>query len=239
MNVAALETRETLEVKTAQAARTVWKRYEEFLADPDDPETAHRLRVSIRTLRSLVGFLEPWLAERWARDVQDDLKRVVKRTSRLRELDVLCELVAERDDLPEGTLERCQCAAAEERAAVLSDLQTKRYVKRLERSVYALCDMRWNKQARAKGIAKKKVQRRFEKMATTLQGDLETLDVSDYERVHAARKRVKQVRYVAERYADVLTEEFQVIAKDMKAEQDRLGAICDAKVNAELLAGLL
>ena len=61
------------------------------------------------------------------------------------ELDVLCELVAERDDLPEGTLERCQCAAADERAVVLSDLKKKRYVKRLERSVFALCDTRWNK----------------------------------------------------------------------------------------------
>ena len=47
------------------------------------------------------------------------------------------------------------------------------------------------------------------------------------------------MRYVAERYEETLTEESQVIAKNMKAEQDRLGAICDAKVNAELLAGLL
>ena len=239
MDLAAMETRETLEVKTAQAARNVWKCYEGFLADPDDPETTHDLRVSIRTLRSLVGFLQPWLDADRAKRVQDDLKRVVRRTSRLREFDVLCELVAGQEGLSEEALEWCRNAAADERAAVLRDLKKKPYVRRLERSVRSLCDMRWGKRVREEGVPAKKAKRRFDKMATTLRQDLAELDDSDYERVHDARKRVKQVRYVAERYKDVLSAESQAIAKDMKAEQDRLGAICDAKVNAELLARFL
>ena len=61
---------------------TVERRLKAFLADPDDVETIHRFRISIRTLRSLLVFVSPFLKRRRHRLLQDELRSVVVETSR-------------------------------------------------------------------------------------------------------------------------------------------------------------
>ena len=75
---------------------TVERRLKAFLADSDDVETIHRFRISIRTLRSLLVFVSPFLKRRRHRLLQDELRSVVVETSRLREYDVLLRQVRAR-----------------------------------------------------------------------------------------------------------------------------------------------
>ena len=72
----------------AEGADELERRTQEFLADPDEPETCHKLRVSIRTLRSLLAFAEPFMKASFSKRLQRDLRSVVRTLSRLRELDV-------------------------------------------------------------------------------------------------------------------------------------------------------
>ena len=71
------------------ACEEVDRRLDAFLANPDDVETIHKLRISIRTLRSLLAFVSPLLKRRRHRLLQADLRSVVIETSRLREYDVM------------------------------------------------------------------------------------------------------------------------------------------------------
>ena len=66
-----------VESKLSDASDLVIARLDAFLVNPDDIETNHKLRVSIRTLRGLVSFLEPWQKRKQNGRVQRTLKKVV------------------------------------------------------------------------------------------------------------------------------------------------------------------
>uniref|UniRef100_UPI0025ECC696 CHAD domain-containing protein n=1 Tax=uncultured Slackia sp. TaxID=665903 RepID=UPI0025ECC696 len=78
----------------ARAYDTVNARLLAFFENPQDPETMHKFRVSIRTMRSLVAFAEPFMKRSQAKAMQRNLRTVVRWTSRLRELDVLHDQAA-------------------------------------------------------------------------------------------------------------------------------------------------
>ena len=230
--------RKFISAKVVDAADTVAQRYAAFLADPDDPETNHKLRVSIRTLRSLVDFLSPWQKPKQNDRVQKNLKRVVRRTSRLRELDVLCAMAHEAG-ASEELVSFCTAKAADERAAVHESLMSSKFAGPLEVALEDASTLRWKRSIRRKGLKPKEVRARYDELASRLQADLETLDEDDYELMHDMRKRAKQVRYVSEQFEEILGADAAKAARRMKDEQDRLGALCDAKVNREIVAAFI
>ena len=99
------------------ACDEVDRRLGAFLVNPDDVETVHKLRISIRTLRSLLTFVSPLLKRRRHRLLQDDLRSVVVETSRLREYDVLLRQLRELD---------VPCAELDERVVCLRELERAR-----------------------------------------------------------------------------------------------------------------
>ena len=222
------------------AGLTIAGRHTTFLDNPDDPETNHKLRVSIRTLRSLIDFMSPWQKSKQNERIQDDLKRVVKKTSRLRELDVLCEMAREGGASDE-LIAFCESKAADERAKVLKSLSSRKYTNILERAIDETCTLQWKKQfAKGKDALKARdIRAHYKQMVGSLQTDLATLDEDDYPAMHEVRKRAKQVRYVSEQFSELLGENAAEQAKLMKAEQDRLGALCDAKVNREIVESFI
>jgi CHAD domain-containing protein len=70
-----------------------------------------------------------------------------------------------------------------------------------------------------------------------LREDLDALDFAEVEKTHDVRKQAKRVRYSAERFRDILGDDATGVAKDMTAHQDNLGAICDARVNIDIING--
>ena len=211
-------------------------RLDAFLADPDDVETLHKLRVSIRTLRSLFKFLSPFHRAREARAVQQDLRSIVVPTSRLRELDVLAD-EARRMEPPSGDLvAACLKMRQKERDRVLAVLAGDDAAKALERIAKAVGRFAWKRRIEKNGLTRKAVAQRFADMEASIDRRLAATDLADAEATHDLRKCAKRVRYAAENYAAFLdADEAQAASERMKAVQDDLGALCDARVNAEIV----
>lgn len=67
----------------------IQQHYHEFMRDPNDIETIHSLRVSIRQLRSLISFIRPLLNQKDYRIIQSKCRQLHQNSSDLRNLDVL------------------------------------------------------------------------------------------------------------------------------------------------------
>lgn len=208
-----------------------------FFDNPDDVETMHKFRVSIRTLRSLVAFIEPWQDPKQNKVVQADLKSIVAETSRLRELDVLTEHAADMETSSTDLVEFCALRAEEERERVFDTLKSKRITKRLDNVSDELHDVKWRKDLELCGLESNAVRDRFDSIASSLENDLATLNLADIEKTHDVRKSAKRVRYDAEKFSSLIGSDAVDIAKNMTAYQDNLGAICDARVNVDIING--
>ena len=119
------------------------QRRQAFFDDPNDIETNHKFRVSIRTMRSLLSFIEPWVSRKQAKAIQANLKRVVKETSRLRELDVFMSLAESLDPAAPELVAFCAAEASQERERVLVALSEERMMDRLDTAVEELHKLSW------------------------------------------------------------------------------------------------
>lgn len=207
-----------------------------FLADPDDVETLHKLRVSIRTLRSLLKFAAPFHRAADARAVQQDLRSIVVPTSRLREFDVLADEARQMDPPSDDLVAACLEMRAAERDRVLGILagdDAKRTLGRIARTVKPI---RWKRRIEKNGLSRDAVARRFSDMEASIDRKLATTDLGAAEATHDLRKCAKRVRYAAENYAAFLdADEAKAASERMKAVQDDLGALCDARVNVGII----
>ena len=210
-----------------------------FLANPDDVETIHKLRISIRTLRSLLAFASPFLKRLRHRLIQADLRSVVIETSRLREYDVML-----RDVRALGM----PCGELPERIGELRDLESNRVVgvmggrhtrqalARVRRRVESLP---WKDSVRGRGVTRDDVLAVFDELVRTVDDGYAVVDRADADAVHTLRKRSKRVRYVGESFGALLGERAVAEGVRMKGVQDELGDVCDARVNAGMARDLL
>ena len=228
----------SMERTLGEAAQTVSDRLEAFLADPDDVETMHKFRVSIRTLRSLLAFVSPWQQRAQNKSCQSQLRSIVRKTSRLRELDVLAQMAFDLEDGSPELAVFCFDLAAQERARVYRILSAKRTVKAIESIRDQLQNVKWRASIEAAGLPCSQVRQRFDELAQALEQDMVSLDLADAQATHDVRKDAKRVRYDAERFEDLLGEDALAIAQGMEAHQDELGAICDARVNIDIIGGI-
>ena len=217
-----------------EGEETVERRLEDFLADPDDVETVHRLRISIRTLRSLLAFVSPLLKRRRHRILQDDLRSVVIETSRLREYDVLLRQVRALD-VPYGELAEKIAGLRELERNHVVDVMRGRHTRRALRRVRkALARLPWRDSVRDAGVSRADVREIFRDLVCVVDEGYAVVDRSDADAVHTLRKRAKRVRYVSESFAGLLSEGAAAEGRRMKGVQDLLGDICDARVNVAM-----
>lgn len=225
-----------LEGVLRDAAERMGKRLNAFLEAPDDAEALHKLRVSIRTLRSLLRFVAPWQKRRVARGIQKDLRAIVAPTSRLRELDVLAAEARQMDPPAEELAQACQALRDEERDRVLAALSGDEARRVLDRVVDATGPAAWRRSIERKGLARERVAQRFADLRQGVERRIDSTDLADEEAAHGLRKAAKRMRYAAEGFASFLdADEAEATRARMKAVQDDLGALCDARVNAEIV----
>ena len=231
------ETLCALERELARAADNVAGRMEAFRENPDDVEALHKLRVSIRTARSLAAFCSPYLKASQSKEIQRDLRAVVLETSDLRELDVLAAQVHELESPSEDLLKALDGTRSAERDRLVASLSSPSLKKALNRAVANARSIRWKSSVAQGGLAPRRLRERFASMEMELERGLESVDFGDHDATHKLRKRAKRVRYVAERFPDLLGDVAERAAKEAKAVQDRLGALCDARVNRTIARG--
>ena len=269
-----------LEAVLLKQFSVVKRRLQEFEDDPADVETVHQLRVSIRTLRSLVAFVEPWQRRKQNRALQTGLRSVVRELSRLRELDVLAakarkqfppaesqaeaepaaadpdldivdelahaganpaqtleEWAAQPPELPEKSLlDEILTVRDEECERVLAAFGRKRFARLIDDLDQEFSNICWRACVDERGLSKRAVRDRFTQLAAAYERDAAQIDYRDAEATHDLRKNAKRLRYVADRYRDVLGgETLEGVVARMKRTQDQLGDLCDARANGILL----
>ena len=224
-----------LENTMRKAADTVEAKRDAFFENPDDIETLHKFRVSIRTLRSLIAFVKPWQNAQQNSETQALLREIVGYTSKQRELDVFAQQARESAVASEELAGFCEGEAACHRKRVLSALESKRLAKKLQRGLSLARSITWKKGVVQNGLADSEVRERFDALVSSLEDELAVLRLSEFEHTHDVRKRAKRARYAAENFKEILGEDAVDIAKGMTSHQDSLGAVCDARVNIALI----
>lgn len=225
-----------LEDIVKKAYMLMTERLDAFLAHPDDVETLHKLRVSIRTLRSLLKFLAPFHCKREAQAIQRDLRMIVIPTSRLRELDVLADEARQLEPPSDDLIAACERMRREERDCVLTAYAGDDIAMAIERVAQAVERLSWRKSVERNGLERTAIAHRFAEMEASIGRKLTTADLADATATHDLRKSVKRVRYAAEKFAAFLeANDAAATGSRMKAIQDDLGALCDARVNVEII----
>lgn len=224
-----------LETAIAKAADTLDRRHTDFIAQPEDVETVHRLRISIRTLRSLLAFVRPYQKNGQNEAMEQDLRDLVAATSHLRELDVLLNELGQMNFVASDLIEAVQLARNEECTRTIDFFSSKKAQKAFARVAKNAAHIQWENAIEKNGLARSTVRKHFEKFAASTHREIAEVNLADTKRMHTARKHAKQVRYTAERLRDLLGDEALETAKSMEAQQDRLGELCDAVVNIDII----
>lgn len=226
-----------IEKVVKRAGKRVRDKRVAFLSDPLDVEALHQYRISLRVARSLVQFLAPYLKEKRADAAQDALKQLARETSRLRELDVFAEQVAGRQarGVEEGALAlKVELERNQARAGLMRSLQSGDDLRLLARVKRFCRELPWKRSVEMMGLSASELAGRLDALARECRDGLEACDFSDSEATHDLRKRSKRLRYAARELGGILGNVSQAEGRGAKEMQERLGEVCDARVNAAL-----
>lgn len=223
-----------LEKILADGFSDVLEACDRFHKHPDDEDAVHDLRVSIRMLRSLVSFIEPFQKKKQNRRMQHALRSIVGLLSHLRDLDVLIEESKKVDPDALHLRPELEALRREECVRVQTAFSRRRTKDYLDLARQDFRRIEWKKKVEHEGLRVKDVESRFEEWTDTYQKDYRHVDFKDHEASHALRKQAKRLRYAAAGLEPVVGSRRDVL-KAMRKMQDKLGALCDARVGAQLL----
>lgn len=209
-----------------------------FLENPQDIEALHDFRVSIRTLRSEISFLKPYMDSDQAKRLQTGLRDLVVKTSRLRELDVLSEVFAAAEQPNEELVALVDKLRRKECDALIGEIGTKKAVKRACKLLDKVERVEWKQHVENGGLGVDDLLDRFDLIQLKFEAAYLKADYSDVEQTHDLRKAAKRVRYASREFGVLLGEAAQGVPEAMRDLQDELGALCDARVNCDIIDSL-
>lgn len=215
----------------ADAAARITRRGAALLENPDDPETLHQYRISLRTARSLLGFVAPYCKGNAVGRIMRDIKRLQDPTSRLRELDMLCAALEPQTAQAAIVGEAC----AQLRADFLERFASDATQKTLARVAKRMGSVPWRRSVRQSGLDAQTLAERVVQMRGEYELHMAQLDYDDEEAVHDVRKEAKALRYVTRELSRLLPESAGDVNARAKAVQDKLGELCDCWNNARLV----
>lgn len=229
--VAFWQTVADLEGACAKAGKRITRCAAELMENPDDPESLHQYRISLRIARSLLAFLEPYCKEGALRKTADELKELQDPTSRIRELDMLLEALGPQE--PEAPAVRETCVAMRE--IFIQWMGEKKVQKAIERVARRVAHVPWRKTVERFGLAADELADRVGKMRTDYEVHMAQVNYDDQEAVHDVRKQAKALRYVTREFAACLPDNAGSTSVRAEAVQDKLGELCDCWNNAQLI----
>ena len=225
------------------------------IAQGDDPEGPHQLRVGLRRLRAAFAVYRPAIGRAVLKPLEEEARWLGQEVGRLRDLDVV------RDDIvtPEGKrhpgeegfrrlAEALALAAADERARLRETLKSGRshaFLIDLAAFVETGGWARAGDGAAAKALSRPAAERagralarswkRAAKRARSRAGGIETLSIAER---HELRKALKRLRYAVEFFAPLYPGgAVKPFLKRLKELQDLFGALNDVAVAEGLFAG--
>ncbi|MDZ8120365.1 CHAD domain-containing protein [Pontiella agarivorans] len=226
------------------------RRNEAGAADDVDTEFLHDYRVSLRRVRSLLSLFKGVYDDGFSEEMKSELRNVMKRTNRLRDLDVYLlgrkkyyarvpESVHAGLDIMFGMIEAERLSEQEKVAAFF---RSSEYDRRME---HVRAKFRWFEN-RGRGsraamptlkFARRVSRKRYERIVEIAPVISENApDVA----VHELRIQCKKFRYLLEFFAPLFpAEENKVRIKSLKRLQDVLGRFNDYSVQREALSVLV
>ena len=221
----------------------IFRMQKQFIAEPDDQETNHQLRVKIRELRSILSFIKPLLNQEKCFNAQTRLRELAQRFAHLREIDVVVdewsELLQIHPELAHGNGALMNALKAE-RAEEQSKVYQKVTDGIMSPVIFDL--LIWiNSAYEYENSQPKKLltglsfedftPKRFESLIKKADINLKKTDLKDLKSIHALRIQFKKLRYAS----SVLKPFIHLASKheiaELTARQDHLGLICDAQRN--------
>ncbi|MFI7481782.1 CHAD domain-containing protein [Kocuria sp. M1R5S2] len=230
----------------------------DFKVRLDAPDAVHQLRVTSRSLRSLLKAASPFLETEAAEDLDARLRELARAMSTARDTEVVAELLPGRVEHLDGRVDPAGSEAlrrAAEQDSRTARARVRRRVGgrehlRLLADVQALAaDPPVTEKCRkhtAREVADRLVRRTLRKVVRTAQRGAEAEDAGGtgwedrLHHLHDVRKAVKRVRYVEavlHRTGYRPGKAMRRAAADAEEYQDVLGRIMDAAVAERWLAG--
>ena len=211
-----------------------------FLENAKDPESAHQFRVKIRQLRALLSFFKPLASDLQYSEINNSMRTLANRFSSLRELDVMIEQW--RDFCfkhPELPIKKSKLNEVLRRKRHSELSKALRYVANGETTSVLLntwaflYHINWINHAEVlmQDFAKPRIKKWMHRFAS----GLSDLNYRDSEATHALRILGKKIRYAQAELYQTENKSKQKNESQMKEMQNKLGAVCDADRNREIL----
>lgn len=215
------------------------RKYARAARGSDDPERTHKLRVSVRRLRTGIRLFAPLLDAQRVEPIIDDLRWLFRRLGAVREFDVLFAALSAPDGhsdprgvptlSPELAARRQHAARAARRA-----LSSKRYVRLLRalRQLPRALVSPDGEPPAARGWARKRLQKRLSKVLALRARHAERDEVER----HELRKQMKKLRYAVELLGPLFARKrVKAYLAPLINLQDVLGDLNDEVVSRRLL----
>lgn len=217
-------------------------RRDAFIADPDDIETVHKLRVSIRSFRSLIYVFKKHMDEASYKNIQDNFRKLGGMCARLREIDVLIEFVNEAlngescDNKSDSLLEVLKDEQKQERISLLEKVSAREFEmlyfyafgKLIGSIDFDKFDENFEK------YLNKFLNKKYKKLNEMI----ENLTEFEFKQAHGIRLLSKKLRYITEAFDYLIHEDLNQNDK-MKKLQTELGEICDLIRNPEAVSEII
>lgn len=217
-----------------------------------DLEAVHDMRVATRRMRAAFPVFEAGLRKKATQPLLDGLQASGRNLGRVRDLDVLLEkLDRYQASLPESDPSGLQplremwlAQRKQARQELLAYLDSKKYRRFKQDFLKFVTTPGLGAKAiptnepvpyQLRHLVQCLIYKRFE----AVQAYDRVFGEANLETLHQLRITFKQFRYALEYFAEILGEEGQRVIEEVKALQDHLGELNDARVAAEILSELL
>ena len=215
---------------------------EQFLAEPGEPESAHKCRVRIRQMRALLSFTKPVLNRQPYDHIQDRLRALADKFSYIREIDVMLEQwlpvqsahpeLAQKSKLAE-VLTNERKGEEEKLLLYLGSFFTTPILLHIWT---LLLEGVWSD--RAETPLEEFAPQRLKKWTKEMKTRLKAITFRDPKETHALRILGKKIRYVQSALFPEDAGGVPAGFASLRQLQDLLGQIHDADRNREILGGL-
>jgi len=218
----------------------------------NDIEAVHDMRVATRRLRAALRVFDRGFSKKAIKPLRAGLRTTGRVLGEVRDLDVLLEKLQQyRQSLPESEqpglqplLEMWLAEREEAREELLAYLDSKKYRRfKQELLKFVTTADRGAKSIPDDGPVTYQLRYLvpcliYERFKDVHAYD-ELLEEATLDTLHQLRITFKQLRYALEYFAEILGEEGKLVIEEVKALQDHLGALNDARVASDLLRALL
>lgn len=222
----------TLEKRAESTFNVILENIRKMLIKPEEVESVHKLRVSIRRFRSIISLAKPQMSEKSYLRIQDFFRQRGRELADLREMDVLIDTIENIPELENSQLLerfRAMRLAEQEEAVKLLD---EKYVANLKKHYNEFLD-------EVRGQDMREFDRTFDDRIKNwdqyIIKRLPQVNELPWSKVHRVRIKSKKARYISEIFNEDIDETYGSRTKEYKRIQSDLGERCDQLRNLEAI----